>query len=134
VSVKPKVIGVVENDPGMLKALERLLTAHGFVVKPYVSAEAFLADAMRNEMTCLVLDIDLGGMSGIELRRQLAASGWTCPGFVERCGLGIRVSGVTAFCPPFRSHLLVRPGSSFHPGLHILMAVVRSGGQGWPAC
>jgi FixJ family two-component response regulator len=79
VSVKPKVIGVVENDPGMRKALERLLTAHGFVVKPYVSAEAFLADAMRNEMTCLVLDIDLGGMSGIELRRQLAASGCTLP-------------------------------------------------------
>jgi FixJ family two-component response regulator len=79
VSVKPKVVGVVENDPGMLKALERLLTAHGFVVEPYVSAEAFLAGAINNEMTCLVLDIDLGGMSGIELRRQLAASGCALP-------------------------------------------------------
>jgi FixJ family two-component response regulator len=79
VSLKRKVVGVVENDPGMLKALERLLTAHGFVVEPYVSAEAFLAGAIQNEMTCLVLDIDLGGMSGIELRRQLAASGCTLP-------------------------------------------------------
>jgi FixJ family two-component response regulator len=74
-----KVVGVVEDDPGMLKALERLLTAHGFVVEPYVSAEAFLDDAAMSAMTCLVLDIHLGGMSGIQLRRQLAASGSTLP-------------------------------------------------------
>lgn len=78
-SLKRKVVGVVENDPGMLKALERLLTAHGFVVDAYVSAEAFLAGAVKNDMICLVLDVDLGGMSGMELSRQISASGYVIP-------------------------------------------------------
>jgi FixJ family two-component response regulator len=76
---RSKVVGVVDNDAGMLKALERLLTAHGFVVEPYVSAEAFLDGAIEDELTCLVLDIHLGGMSGIQLHRQLSASGWKLP-------------------------------------------------------
>jgi FixJ family two-component response regulator len=114
VSLKPKVVGVVENDPGMLKALERLLTAHGFVVKPYVSAEAFLAGAIKSEMTCLVLDIDLGGMSGIELRRQLAASGCMPPViFVTAFDIpATRQEAMDAGCvayllKPFPSSLLV---------------------------
>ncbi len=77
--MKRKVVGVVENDPGFLQALKRLLTAHGFVVRPYVSAEAFLDSATRNEVTCLVLDIHLDGISGIQLRRHLAAAGCTTP-------------------------------------------------------
>jgi FixJ family two-component response regulator len=79
VLARSKVVGVVDNDPGMLKALERLLTANGFVAEPYVSAEAFLDSATEDELSCLVLDIHLGGMSGIQLRRQLSASGWKLP-------------------------------------------------------
>jgi hypothetical protein len=58
---------------------------------------------------------------------------WACPGFVERSGLGIRVSGLTAFCPPLWGNLLVRPRASFRPGLHDAEAVVSSGCQGRPA-
>src|SRR5262249_34421500 len=59
---------------------------------------------------------------------------WTCPGFVEGCVLGIRVSGLTAFCSPFWCHSFVRPPAEpfFHPGLHEGAAVARSGGQGRP--
>ena len=67
------VVGVVDNDPGMLRAVTRLLTANGFLVQPYVSAEAFLQVVTNNELTCLVVDIHLDGMSGIDLRRRLAA-------------------------------------------------------------
>lgn len=74
-----RIVGIVENDPGLLKALERLLTAYDFIVRPYVSAEAFLASAAVDEMTCLVLDIHLGGISGIQLKRRLAATGCTAP-------------------------------------------------------
>ena len=68
------VVGVVDNDPGMLRAVARLLTAHGFLVQPYVSAEAFLKVVTNNAArTCLVVDIHLDGMSGIDLRRHLVA-------------------------------------------------------------
>jgi CheY-like chemotaxis protein len=93
VLARRKVVGVVDNDPSMLKALERLLTAHGFVVEPYVSAEAFLDGAAEDELTCLVLDIHLGGMSGIQLCRQLSASGCKFP-----------VIFVTAFDNPDTHH------------------------------
>jgi FixJ family two-component response regulator len=68
-----KVVGIVENDPEMRGALERLLTAHGFVAKVYVSAEEF-PQAPVSDMVCLVLDIQLDGMSGIELRHRLVAT------------------------------------------------------------
>jgi CheY-like chemotaxis protein len=74
-----KVVGVVDNDPGTLSAVERFLTAHGFVVHPYASAEAFLEAVPTNDLVCLVLDVQLDGMSGIELRQKLAASHCTLP-------------------------------------------------------
>jgi FixJ family two-component response regulator len=63
----------------MLKAVERLLTAHGFVVEPYGSAEAFLDVAPNKDLICLVVDIHLGGMSGIDLRRKLATVPYAPP-------------------------------------------------------
>src|SRR5436309_3620721 len=74
-SKQPKVVAIVDDDPSMLKGIERLLGAHGFVTEVFTSAEAFLEGAAASKATCLVLDIHLGGSSGIELRRQLAASG-----------------------------------------------------------
>jgi FixJ family two-component response regulator len=66
-------ITVVDDDPTMLRAIERLLRVKGFEVETFASAEAFLAGT--GKASCLVLDIHLGGMSGIELRRRLVASG-----------------------------------------------------------
>jgi FixJ family two-component response regulator len=78
-SIQRKVVAVIDDDPAMLKAVERLLSAMGFDAKTYVSAEAFLESAAASKAECLVLDIHLGGISGIELRRQLAASGSNLP-------------------------------------------------------
>ena len=77
--MRHKTVALVDNDPSMLKALQRLLIAHGFAVESYASAEAFLNRSTANEVNCLVLDINLDGMSGIALRRQLAASGFDLP-------------------------------------------------------
>jgi len=68
-----KVIAIVDDEQTMLKAIVRLLTARGFAPQGFVSAEALLDSAAVKEATCLVLDIHLGGMSGIELRRRLNA-------------------------------------------------------------
>ena len=72
-------IAVIDDDPTMLRAVERLLRAKGFDVEAFASAEAFLEAAGASKATCLVLDIHLGGMSGIELRRRLIASGSELP-------------------------------------------------------
>ena len=73
-SIRRKIIAVIDDDPMMLKAVERLLRAKGFDVEVFTSAEGFLEVAGASKATCLVLDIHLGGMSGIELRRRLIAS------------------------------------------------------------
>jgi FixJ family two-component response regulator len=74
-----KLVVVVDDDPGMLKGIQRLLTAHGFEVVAFPSAEAFLESQSAHAPMCLVLDIHLGCMSGIELRRRLADQGSTIP-------------------------------------------------------
>ena len=72
-------IAVVEDDPSMLQGLNRLLSAHGFDVQRFTSAESFLDDVGRCEAKCVVVDIHLGGISGIDLQRHLAASGRDLP-------------------------------------------------------
>ena len=79
VVVARKVVYVVDDDDGMLKGLERLLKAHGFDVEVFCSAEDFHAHARPRDALCLVLDIHLNGMSGIELRRELGRSGFSAP-------------------------------------------------------
>jgi FixJ family two-component response regulator len=74
-----KVIVVVDDDPDMLRAIVRLLKAHGFDVHAFASAEAFLDGDVRRAASCLILDIHLGGMSGLALRRHLSAQGCGTP-------------------------------------------------------
>jgi FixJ family two-component response regulator len=77
--VKHRTIAVVDDDPSMLQGLGRLLSAHGFRVQTFASAESLLDDIANCEADCLILDIHLGGISGIELQRQLIASGRKLP-------------------------------------------------------
>jgi FixJ family two-component response regulator len=75
----PTVVIVVDDNSGFLKSVARLLTVHGFAVRTFTSAEALLDKSDLQTATCLLLDIHLGGISGIELQRRLAASGSKCP-------------------------------------------------------
>jgi FixJ family two-component response regulator len=74
-----RTIAVVDDNPSMLQGLNRLLSAHGFQVRTFASAEAFLEADVGCEADCLLLDIHLGGISGIDLQRQLIASGRELP-------------------------------------------------------
>ena len=75
----PIYIAVVDDDESLCRSLGRLLRAAGIQPITYPSAEAFLADTKHPQFDCLVLDIQLGGMSGIELQRHLAATGKKTP-------------------------------------------------------
>lgn len=96
-------VAVVDDDEGVCRSLGRLLRAAGFQPITYLSAEAFLADRKRPVFDCLVLDIQLEGLSGIELGQRLAAAGSTTP-----------LVFITAHDEPeIRERALRIPGSSF---------------------
>ena len=78
-STAPKIIAVVDDEAAMRKAIVRLLSVNGFATQDYSSAEALLESNVQREACCLVLDIHLGGMSGIELQQRLSASGSRLP-------------------------------------------------------
>jgi FixJ family two-component response regulator len=72
-------VATVDDDENLCRSFARLLTASGMQAITYPSAEAFLADTKHPRFDCLVLDIQLPGMSGLELQRQVAAAGDATP-------------------------------------------------------
>jgi FixJ family two-component response regulator len=70
---------IVDDDPGVLKALSRVLREEGWAVETFGSAEAFVSRAPRPADGCLVLDVSMPGLDGLELQRQLAAERASLP-------------------------------------------------------
>ena len=75
----PIYVAVVDDDEELCRSLGRLLRAAGFQPITYASAEALLADSKHPQFDCLLLDVQLGGMSGIELAERLVADGCSTP-------------------------------------------------------
>jgi FixJ family two-component response regulator len=78
-SDQQKIVAVVDDDPGMRKSTANLLSASGYGTETFGSAEAFLNAVATSRASCLVVDIQLGDISGVELAHQLAADGFTHP-------------------------------------------------------
>lgn len=74
-SSPPLHVAIVDDDESLCRSLARLLRASGMQPIAYASGEDFLADDKSARFDCLVLDVQLGGMSGIELARSLRAQG-----------------------------------------------------------
>jgi FixJ family two-component response regulator len=72
-------IAVVEDDAGVRTALEQLLRSAGFHALTFESAEAFLAHSDRSDVDCLIADINLPGMSGVDLVKGLGSNGHRLP-------------------------------------------------------
>jgi FixJ family two-component response regulator len=70
-------VSVIDDDPSVLKSLHRLLTVSGFPVKTYSSAQEFLNESLEQSPDCLVLDVRLPGMDGLELQKLLNEKGVT---------------------------------------------------------
>ena len=69
----PIKISIVDDDESIREGLSRLLSSVGFVVKTFASAEEYLSSDQPGRTDCLLLDVRMQGMSGIELERQLVA-------------------------------------------------------------
>jgi FixJ family two-component response regulator len=73
------IVFVVDDDPGVLKGVQRLLRAHAYEPILFSSAEAFKSHTDFEKAACIILDINLQDGSGIELRHRLKAAGNTVP-------------------------------------------------------
>jgi len=108
------VISVVDDDESLRRSLKNFLRSVGFRVETFASAEEFLTSAQRETTGCLVLDLRMTGMSGLDLLWHLAAANVRVPAVIltahgdeqirQRC-LG---AGAVAFLDkPFRGDALL---------------------------
>ena len=73
------LVCVVDDDTAMLRALRLLIATSGFSVETYASAEQFLESSRARTVDCLVVDVHLGGVSGLDLHEGLVRSGASIP-------------------------------------------------------
>jgi FixJ family two-component response regulator len=76
---KSGVIAIVDDDAPLREALGSVLKAAGFGIDTFASAEEFLKSSRRSHPSCLILDVRLPGMSGIELQRRLLDANYGVP-------------------------------------------------------
>ena len=74
-----RLVSVVDDDESLRRSVKNLLTSVGFRVETFASAEAFLQSAHRAHTGCVVLDLRMPGMSGVDLLMHLAAAGSPIP-------------------------------------------------------
>ncbi len=90
--VKP-IIGIVDDDESIRRALRRLIQSMGLHPETFASSEDFMQHGDRDKIACLLLDVQLPGMSGFELWNQLAASGSRIPAIFISSHRGIEARG-----------------------------------------
>jgi FixJ family two-component response regulator len=73
------LISIVDDDDFFRNSLDNLIRSFGFRVQGFSSAEAFLNSDQVRDTACLILDVRMPGMSGLELQRQIAAANWRIP-------------------------------------------------------
>src|SRR5271154_5176365 len=77
--LKTSLVSVVEDDRYFRESMRRLMRSLGYPVEVFSSAADFLASSRRVETSCLVCDVQMPAMSGIELHRSLIDAGSTIP-------------------------------------------------------
>ena len=73
------LISVVDDDEAMREALRRLMKSLGYTAEAFASAEDFLSSRQIPGTSCLIADVQMPGMTGLELYHHLVAAGKTIP-------------------------------------------------------
>jgi FixJ family two-component response regulator len=107
-------IAVIDDDESFRIATEALIRSLGYVAAGYASAEAFLGERTRQAADCIISDIQMSGMTGIEMKQRLNEQGSnvavifvsaqadaTLPRRVQECG------GLTLLHKPFHGQILI---------------------------
>ena len=77
--MKNVLVSVVEDDPFFRESMGRLMRSLGYTIEAFPSAAEFLASPRLNETACLIADVHIPGMTGIELNRHLIHAGRAIP-------------------------------------------------------
>jgi FixJ family two-component response regulator len=76
---KEKMVAVIEDDESYRVAVQRLLKSAGFSAQSFACAEDFLSSGQQHETGCLIADIRMPGMSGLDLQSKLNSDHCTIP-------------------------------------------------------
>ena len=113
-SVPDSIVFVVDDDPSVCRSIVRLIQSAGYKVLAFTSAGDFLKHPSPEEPACLVLDVRMPGLSGIELQRQLIESGIHLPiifitahGDIPMTVRAMKAGAVEFLTKPFRSRGLL---------------------------
>ena len=108
------LISIVDDDDFFRNSLDNLIRSVGFRVEGFSSALAFLNSDQVRDTACLILDVRMPGMSGLEPQRQIAAANWRIPIiFVTSYADGdeqaqaLEAGAVNYLCKPFREEDLI---------------------------
>jgi FixJ family two-component response regulator len=111
---KPKVISIVDDDDLIRSALQGLLKAAGLAARTFASAEEFLASGQQHDTACLIADIRMSGMSGLDLQATLNAERLRIPTIFitahgdERMRMqALRAGAVEFLAKPFDDEVLL---------------------------
>ena len=109
------LISIVDDDDSLRNSLDNLIRSVGFRTQGFPSAEAFLTSNQARDTGCLIVDVRMPRMSGLELQRRMLASNWCIPIIFitahtdddARTG-AIEVGAVDFLCKPFREANLLK--------------------------
>src|SRR6185369_10251072 len=108
------VVFVVDDDPSVRRSTERLLRSAGLKVQTFSSAREFLSSHRSEGPACLVLDVRMPGLSGMDLQKELAQSGIRIPiifitghGDIPMSVRAMKAGAVEFLTKPFRSRSLL---------------------------
>ncbi|OLB60851.1 MAG: two-component system response regulator [Acidobacteria bacterium 13_2_20CM_2_66_4] len=112
---KTKVVSIVDDDDLIRSALEGLLKAVGLPARAFASAEEFLESGQQHDTACLIADIRMSGMSGLELQARLNAERLRIPTIFitahgdERMRMqALRAGAVEFLAKPFDDEVLLK--------------------------
>ena len=121
---KQKTVFVVDDDPGMLRGIKRLLNAHGYDSVLFPSGDAFQKHGNFEQAICVVLDVNLSDGSGIEVRHRLKVAGVSLPVIfiTGNDSPATRVAAMASGClayltKPFAAKALIEPIERLAAGL-----------------
>jgi FixJ family two-component response regulator len=77
--VARNLISVIDDDESVRRTTSRLIESFGFRAAAFESAESFLSSGHLNDTSCLIVDVQMPGMNGLQLQSQLAAAGCNIP-------------------------------------------------------
>ena len=113
-TVAQPTIFLVDDDASVLRALSRVLREEGWRIETFESAEAFLARRHQQADGCLVLDVTMPGLDGLELQRRLAVAGESLPivfvtghGDIPMSVRAIKAGATDFLTKPVRAEVLV---------------------------